>query len=120
MTTAILHSWADIENERLNPLATRQYVHGTQAMLCRFALGKGCLIPYHSHPNEQISFVVEGCIRFVLGDGKDDIRLVHTGEILVIPANIPHSAEALQDTIALDIFAPPRQDWIDKQDAYLR
>lgn len=120
MTAAILQSWAGVESEQLNPLATRQYVHGTQSMLCRFALTKGCLIPIHSHHNEQISFVVEGSLRFVLGADQDDIRLVRTGEILIIPGNIPHSAEALEDSIAFDVFAPPRQDWIDKDDAYLR
>lgn len=86
-------------------------------MLARIVLRKGCVVPEHSHPNEQIAFILEGALRFNL---PGETHTVHAGEILVIPANVPHSAEALEDTIDFDIFAPPRQDWIDGQDSYLR
>ncbi len=118
MPTATLYSWSDVENEQLNPLLSRQFVTGTQAMLSRLVLAKGCIVPMHSHPNEQLSFTLQGSLLFKFGDGTSQI--VKPGEVLVIPGNLPHSAEALEDAINLDIFAPPRQDWIDKDDAYLR
>ena len=118
MATPTLYSWSNIEVEQLNPLLQRQFVHGEQAMLTRFHLAKGCIIPLHSHPNEQISFIVTGSLSFDFGEG--DVRIVNAGEILVIPGGVPHSAITLEDTLAYDVFAPPRQDWINKTDAYLR
>ncbi len=112
-----LHSWGSITPEQLSPLLTRQYITGQEVMLARIVLRKGCIVPQHSHPNEQIAFILEGALRFNL---PGESHTVHAGEILVIPANVPHSAEALEDTIDFDLFAPPRQDWIDGQDAYLR
>jgi len=120
-TEATLTSWPDIPAEALNPLLTRQFVTGAQAMLARIVLKKGCIVPRHSHPNEQISYITEGALRFTLGEeGATYARTVHAGEVLVIPGNLPHSAEALEDTIDFDIFAPPRQDWLDRDDSYLR
>jgi len=92
-------------------------VNGEQAMLAKVALKKGCVVPTHHHPNEQISLIVSGSLEFVL-DGQS--VTVHTGEILIIPAGVPHSAIAHEDMEGLDIFAPPRQDWLNKTDAYLR
>ena len=117
VTTPTLYRWSDVESEQLNPLLQRQFVTGTQAMLSRIVLTKGCVIPTHSHHNEQIAFVLQGSIQFDFDNG--DIRTVNPGEVLVIPGGVPHSAIALEDTINLDIFAPPRQDWIDKDDAYM-
>lgn len=104
--------------EALNPFIDRQFVHGEQAMLARLLLRKGALVPRHSHQNEQITYVLEGALRFTLGDGQ--VITVRSGELLVIPANLPHAAEALEDTVDLDVFAPPRADWIAGTDAYLR
>jgi quercetin dioxygenase-like cupin family protein len=118
MATPTLHSWSDIPVEQLNPLLQRQFVHGEQTMLTRFHLAKGCIIPRHSHPNEQISYIVTGALSFDFGEG--DVRIVKAGEILVIPGNVPHSAITLEDTLAFDVFAPPREDWINKTDTYLR
>jgi quercetin dioxygenase-like cupin family protein len=118
MSTATLHRWSEVETEQLNPLLTRQFVTGAQAMFARIVVTKSCIVPRHSHPNEQLAFVLEGSLRFDFDDGTSHI--VNSGEVLVIPANLPHSATALEDTIDFDIFAPPRQDWIDKNDAYLR
>ena len=118
MTTPTLYSWSDIPVEQLNPLLQRQFVHGEQAMLTRFFLAKGCVIPRHSHPNEQISFIFSGSLSFDFGEG--DVRIANAGEILVIPGGVPHSALTLEDTIAFDVFAPPREDWINKTDTYLR
>ena len=111
-------SFAKIPVDHLNPLLERQFVHGKQGMLARLLLRKGCIIPRHSHENEQITYVLEGALKFVLDD-KDEV-VVRSGELLVIPSNIPHAAEALEDTIDLDVFTPPRADWIDGTDAYLR
>jgi len=117
-TEPILYNWSNVEQEQLNPLLQRQFVTGTQSMFARILLKKGCVVPRHSHPNEQITFIVEGALRFDFDDGTS--HTVHAGEVLVIPGNVPHSATALVDCVGFDIFTPPRQDWIDKNDAYLR
>jgi quercetin dioxygenase-like cupin family protein len=107
----------DMPTEHLNPLLDRQFVAGEKSMLARLILRKGCIVPLHSHENEQITYILEGALKFSL-QGKDIV--VRTGEILVIPSNVPHSAEALEDTVDLDVFCPPRADWISGADAYLR
>jgi quercetin dioxygenase-like cupin family protein len=114
-------AWSSIPPEQLNPLLSRQFVTGSQAMLSRIQLAKGCIVPRHVHPNEQIAFILSGALRFSMGEeGSAEDIIVRAGEVLVIPGNIPHLAEALEDTDNLDIFAPPRQDWISGNDAYLR
>lgn len=113
--------WSDTPIEQLNPQLTRQFITGEQAMLARIDLKKGATVPRHSHPNEQISWITEGALLFTLGEGAAEQQVtVRAGEVLVIPGNLPHAAEALDDTVDFDLFAPPRQDWIDKNDAYLR
>ena len=107
----------DMPVEHLNPLIDRQFVAGERSMLARIILRKGSIVPQHSHDNEQITYVLEGALKFVI-EGKE--LIVRSGEILVIPSNLPHSAEALEDTVDLDIFCPPREDWISGTDAYLR
>ena len=109
--------WAQIEPEQMNPLVTRQYVTGTGTMLARLVLKKGAHVPLHHHANEQVSHVVAGALDFLLEEGKVTVR---AGEILCIPPHAPHEVIALEDSLALDIFNPPRQDWIDGDDAYLR
>lgn len=122
MSEELLHTrWSDVPSTQLNPLLTRQYVTGSQSMFARLELKKGCIVPRHKHPNEQISYITQGALRFVLGEeGATVEKIIHEGEILVIPGNVPHSAEALEDTVDFDIFAPPRQDWLTSDDAYLR
>ncbi len=109
--------WSSVEVEALNPLLGRHFVVGQNVMLARVLLKKGCIVPEHSHHNEQISYIVEGALKFGI-DGKEIV--VSEGEVLIIPPNMPHSAEALADAVSLDIFNPPRADWINKTDAYLR
>ena len=111
------HRWTDIEPEPLNPLITRQYVVGTNVMLARIVLKKGAQVPMHHHFHEQISHVVEGALNFTIDDKDVSVR---AGEILTIPPDVPHEVIALEDSVALEIFNPPRQDWIDGDDAYLR
>jgi quercetin dioxygenase-like cupin family protein len=118
MSTATLYSWNDVENEQLNPLLSRKIVTGEKCMFARVALAKGCVVPRHAHHNEQITFITEGALRFDFDDGTS--HTVHAGEVLVIPGNLYHSATAIEDCVDFDIFAPPRQDWINKDDAYLR
>lgn len=107
----------DIPVEHLTPLIERQFVHGEQSMLARLVLRKGCLVPEHSHPNEQISYVLEGALLFRLPGQEVTVR---PGEMILIPSNVPHSAEVLEDTVELDVFCPPRADWIAGTDSYLR
>jgi len=109
--------WDSIPLEELNPLLQRQFVVGQEIMLARIVLKKGCIVPEHSHQNEQMSYVVEGALKFWI-DGRGIV--VRAGEVLCIPSNMPHKAEALADTVSLDVFCPPRADWINKDDQYLR
>jgi len=88
-------------------------------MIAHVYLAKGAIVPLHSHHNEQITYILEGTLRFTLGEGDETID-VSAGEVLTIPAHVPHMAEALEDTLDVDVFHPPRQDWLDGSDAYLR
>ena len=115
--TATHINWNDIEVEHLSSLIGRQLIVGTNMMVARILLKKGARVPLHSHHNEQVSYVLDGVMKFFL-DNREVI--VSAGEVLCIPPNMPHEAIALEDTVDLDIFNPPRQDWIDKDDAYLR
>jgi quercetin dioxygenase-like cupin family protein len=109
--------WHTIELESLNPLLQRQFVVGQEIMLARVLLRKGCIVPEHSHHNEQLTYVLDGALKFWI-DGQEIV--VHSGEVLCIPAHMPHKAEALEDTVDLDVFNPPRADWINRTDQYLR
>ena len=109
--------WNTVELEELNPLLQRQLVVGQDIMVARVLMKKGCIIPLHSHHNEQVTYILEGALRFWI-DGKEIV--VNAGEVLTIPRNMPHKAEALVDTIDLDVFNPPRADWLNRADDYLR
>ena len=119
-TTAKLHRWEDLPRERLNSRLERRLITGSNMMIAHVYLEKGCIVPKHSHHNEQITYVLEGALRFLLGDEQDQEIIVSAGEVLTIPPHLPHSAEALEDTLDVDIFNPPREDWMDGSDAYLR
>lgn len=110
-------SWNSIPLEDLNPRLQRQFVVGQDLMLARVLLKKGCIVPEHSHHNEQITYILEGALKFWI-DGKEIV--VNAGEVLTIPPHMPHKAEALEDTVDLDVFNPPRADWIQKTDQYFR
>ena len=111
------HTWDEIEKEVLNDRMSRRFVTGEKVTLARFELKKGAQPATHQHESEQISYVLEGALLFRL-EGKE--VTIRKGQVLLIPSNVPHSAEAIEDTLALDVFSPIRQDWIDKDDAYLR
>jgi len=109
--------WSTVPIEDLNPLLQRHFVVGQNIMLARVLLKKGCIVPEHSHHNEQLTYILEGALKFWI-DGREIV--VHAGEVLTIPPHMPHKAEALEDTVDLDVFNPPRADWINKTDHYLR
>jgi quercetin dioxygenase-like cupin family protein len=109
--------WSTVAIEDLNPLLQRHFIVGQNIMLARVLLKKGCIVPEHSHHNEQVTYILEGALKFWI-DGKEIV--VNAGEVLTIPPHMPHKAEALVDTVDLDVFNPPREDWINKTDDYLR
>jgi quercetin dioxygenase-like cupin family protein len=122
LTEQLSHTnWDDIRVEQLNPLIDRQFIVGTNVMIARVLLKQGAVVPLHHHHNEQVSYILEGALKFILKTEAGDKEItVRAGEVLCIPPNLPHEAHALEDTVDLDIFNPPRQDWIDRDDAYLR
>ena len=114
------YRWNDMPKERVSDTLERRLVTGERMMLAHVYLKKGCIVPRHSHENEQLTYILEGTLRFRLGEDEAELVDVKAGEVLHIPANVPHSAEALEDTLDVDIFCPPRADWFDGSDAYLR
>jgi quercetin dioxygenase-like cupin family protein len=112
-----LHRWTSIPAEPMNQMVTRQVIHTDTMTIARLSLRRGALVPRHSHVNEQVSTVESGCLRFIFDDSSVDVR---AGESLQIPGNVPHAAEALEDSVALDLFSPVREDWLRGDDAYLR
>lgn len=118
--SVIRYRWEEIPKERLSDLLERRIILGEKMMLTHVYLKKGCVVPLHHHENEQLTYILEGALKFWIGaeDGKE--ITVHGGEVLVLPSNVPHKAEALEDTLDVDIFCPPRQDWLNKTDDYLR
>jgi len=111
------YRWEELAREQMNPLFARRVIHGERLTLAYCYIKKGCKVPLHSHENEQISVVQEGCLRFRIGDQDKDVS---AGEAVQIPPHVPHLAEALEDTVCLDIFNPVREDWLRGEDAYLR
>ena len=109
--------WSSVEIEDLNPLLQRHFIVGQNIMLARVYLKKGCVVPEHSHHNEQLTYILDGALKFWI-DGREIV--VKAGEVLTIPPHMPHKAEAVEDTVDIDVFSPPRADWIDKTDKYLR
>jgi len=103
--------------EQMNPLLSRQMIHTAQMTIARIHLKKGAVVPLHSHPNEQISTLERGAMRFLI-EGQETV--LRPGQMLEIPPGVAHSAEALEDSLAVDLFTPPRADWIRGDDAYLR
>ncbi len=114
------HRWDDLPREELNPRIGRRLITGDSMMIAHVYLAKGAIVPKHAHHNEQITYILEGVLRFRLGDDESEVVDVSAGEVLTIPAHLPHAAEALEDTLDVDIFTPPRADWLDGSDAYLR
>jgi quercetin dioxygenase-like cupin family protein len=121
MTRPATHyRWDDIPKEKVSDKLDRRLITGERMMLAHVYLKKGCIVPKHHHENEQLTYILEGALRFKLGEDQGVEVTVSAGEVLHIPSNLPHEALALEDTLDVDVFSPPRQDWIDKTDDYLR
>ena len=118
--TAKLYQWADMPVETVKRGLGRRFIAGERMMIAHVYLDEGCEVPWHHHDNEQLVYVLKGSMRFWLEDDDGPQAVVHEGEVLVIPPDVPHKAVALEDTLDVDIFCPPRQDWIDGNDDYLR
>jgi quercetin dioxygenase-like cupin family protein len=114
------HRWDDMPVDQLSDTIGRRFITGKDMMLAHVYLKKGAIVPRHQHINEQITYILEGALRFHVGEGEGKEVIVRAGEVLCIPSNVPHMAEALEDTLDVDVFSPPRQDWLDGSDAYLR
>jgi quercetin dioxygenase-like cupin family protein len=119
-TRATLYRWEAMPKENLSDKLQRRMITGDRMMITHVYMKKGCVVPKHAHMNEQITYVLEGALRFRLGANGEHHVDVRTGEVLMIPGNVPHTAEALEDTLDVDIFDPPRQDWLNGTDDYLR
>jgi unsaturated pyranuronate lyase len=112
------HCWDEMPREAVADGISRRFINGDQMMLTQIYLRKGALVARHFHPNEQFTYVLEGALRFWIGESGAEVFDVGAGEVLHIPANVPHRVEALEDTIDIDVFSPPRQDWLDGTDDY--
>jgi quercetin dioxygenase-like cupin family protein len=117
-------TWATVPLEQLTPLISRQLITSDRMMMAHVHLKKGAIVPAHDHHNEQFTYILSGALRFWIGEHADapgDTYLdLKPGEVLVIPSMVRHRAEALEDTLDMDVFNPPRQDWLDGSDAYIR
>jgi quercetin dioxygenase-like cupin family protein len=114
------YRWEELPREKVSPMLDRRLITGDRMMLAHVYLKKGCIVPKHQHENEQLTYILEGALRFWIGEDEKQEQVVRAGEVLHIPSNVFHKAEALEDTLDVDVFSPPRQDWLDKTDAYLR
>src|SRR5579864_6011307 len=112
-----VYNWSQVPEEQMNAMLSRQVIHGETMTIARLKIRKGAVVPLHQHVNEQITILERGKLRFVIGDEE---RIVNAGETLDIPPNAPHMVEALEDSVATDLFSPVREDWIRGDDAYLR
>ena len=109
------YRWDEIAPEKVTEMISRKLVTGEREMLAQIWLKKGAIVPMHDHVSEQISYVLQGALRFTIGGEEFTVR---EGEVLCIPSSVPHQAEALDDTFELDVFSPIRQDWLDRTDDY--
>lgn len=112
--------WNKMEKERVTNLIERRIVCGEKTMVAHVYLKQGAIVPKHFHENEQLTYILKGKLRFWVGESLSESFDVGPGEVLRLPANVPHRAEALEETIDVDIFSPPRQDWLDHTDTYFQ
>ena len=114
------YRWNDMPKETVSETLDRRLITGDRIMISHVYLKKGSIVPRHSHENEQITYILEGGLRFWIGPEESQVIDVMAGEVLHIPSMVQHKAEALEDTLDLDVFSPPREDWLNKTDDYLR
>ena len=110
--------WSELDEERVTDQISRRLITGDRMMLAHVYLKKGALVPQHAHHNEQLTYILEGALEFRVGADRGEVIVVRAGEVLHIPGNVPHEALALEDTLDVDVFSPPRQDWLDGTDSY--
>lgn len=113
-------NWSDVKAEQVNPKMKRQFIHGEKIMIAKMEFEDGFIVPWHSHENEQVTEVYEGILRFWFDDDEDNHVDLNAGETIIIPGNRRHKALMIGKVIETDTFAPPRQDWINGSDNYLR
>ncbi len=118
--TVTFYRWNDMPLEKVSDQLDRRLITGDRMMLAHVYLKKGCIVPKHQHENEQLTYILEGALRFWIGEHGEQEIVVAAGDVLHIPSMVWHKAEALEDTLDVDIFDPPRQDWLAKTDDYLR
>jgi quercetin dioxygenase-like cupin family protein len=114
------YRWNDMPKEKVSDMLDRRLITGEHVMLTHVYLKKGAIVPQHNHHNEQMTYILEGGLRFWIGEDGSEVIDVLAGEVLHIPSLVKHKAQALEDTVDVDIFSPPRQDWLDQTDDYLR
>ena len=117
-TSVKFFRWSDMPKERVTDQISRRLVTGERMMLAHVYLDKGAIVPQHSHHNEQLTYILEGALHFWIGEAQDEEVIVRAGEVLWIPSNVPHKALALEDTLDVDVFSPPREDWLNHTDSY--
>ena len=120
MPTVTKYIWKNMPKEQVTPLLDRRLITAERMMLAHVYLKKGCIVPLHQHDNEQLTYILEGALKFWIGSETAEPLVVYAGEVLVIPSWIEHQVEALDDTLTLDIFSPIRQDWLNGTDDYFR
>src|SRR5436190_14307678 len=120
MTQTQHYRWEDMAKERVTDSLERRLITAERMMLAHVYLKKGCVVPKHQHENEQLTYILEGALHFWIGEDETHEVTVRAGEVLLIPSMVWHKAEALEDTLDVDVFDPPRRDWLDKTDDYLR
>lgn len=118
--TTTFYRWDDMPKEKVTDLLDRRLITGDRMMLAHVYLKKGCIVPKHQHENEQLTYILSGALHFWIGEHGEKEVIVRAGDVLHIPSMVWHKAEAIEDTLDVDIFDPPRQDWINKTDDYLR
>jgi quercetin dioxygenase-like cupin family protein len=113
-----IFAWDEVPKEQVTDGISRRLVTGERMMIAHVYLDRGSVVPTHSHENEQLTYILEGALKFWIGEDGDEELIIRAGEVMHIPANVPHKAEALEDTFDVDVFSPPRQDWLDGTDTY--
>jgi quercetin dioxygenase-like cupin family protein len=114
------YNWEQMPKEEVSPMLSRRLITGDRMMIAHVYLKQGCIVPRHQHENEQLTYIIDGELKFWIGEDESQIVHVKAGEVLHIPSMVWHKAEAVVDTLDVDVFDPPRQDWLNKTDAYLR
>ncbi len=120
MIMAEIAGWDDIPMEQVADGMRRQIVTGEKMTVARIYFEDGFVVPLHAHENEQITQVLQGVMRFWFGENREVVRDAHPGDVIVIPANLPHAAQMIGEVVEMDIWAPRREDWLNKTDDYLR